>query len=98
MNYENGEKVCLWDRVRVGGDDKGIVVCSIDDEQFSQLFPKEQWSYLQTGIMIDTTYGGLVHYPEKDEDLELISRGDKPTPEEWTALRKSQFDTTNNKR
>jgi hypothetical protein len=44
--------------------------------------------------MIDTTFGGLVHYREKDEDLELISRGTKPTPEEWAVLRKAQFETT----
>jgi hypothetical protein len=94
MNYENGEKVCLWDRVRIAGEDCGIVVFSIDDDQYSSLFSNEQWSYLQHGVMIDTTVGGLVHYPEKDEDLELISRGNKPTPEEWAVLRKAQFETT----
>jgi len=92
MNYENGEKVCLWDRVKVGGDDKGIVVFSVDDNQYSSLFPKEKWSYLQRGAMIDTTFGGLVHYSEQDEDLELISRGDIPSPEEWAILRKAQLD------
>jgi hypothetical protein len=94
MNYENGKKVCLWDRVRIGGEGRGIVVFSVDDDQYSSLFPKEQWSYLQQGVMIDTTFGGLMHYREKDEDLELISRGTKPTPEEWAVLRKAQFETT----
>lgn len=94
MNYENGEKVCMWDRVKLGGEDKGIVVFSVDDDQYNSLFPKTQWSYLQRGVMIDTTFGGLVHYPEKDEDLELVSRGDKPAPAEWAVLRKAQFETT----
>jgi hypothetical protein len=93
MNYENGEKVCLWDRVNLGGEDKGIVVFSVDDDQYSSRFPKEQWTYLQRGVMIDTTSGGLVHFPEKDEDLELIARGDTPSPEEWAILRKVQFET-----
>jgi hypothetical protein len=92
MNYENGENVCLWDRVRIDGKYTGIVVFSIDDDQYSALFPKEQWSYLQHGVMIDTTFGGLVHYSANDEDLELISRGVKPTPEEWAELRKMQFE------
>jgi hypothetical protein len=93
MNYENGEKVYLWDRVKIDGKYSGVVVFSIDDDQYSALFPKEQWSYLKRGVMIDTTFGGLVHYPDKDEDLELISRGDRPTPEEWAELRKVQFET-----
>jgi hypothetical protein len=39
MNYENGEKVCLWDRVNFGGEDKGIVVFSVDEDQYSSRFP-----------------------------------------------------------
>jgi hypothetical protein len=45
MNHENGEKVCMWDRVKLGGEDKSIVVFSVDDDQYCSRFPKEQWSY-----------------------------------------------------
>jgi hypothetical protein len=87
MKYGNDEKVCLWDRVKLGRNERGIVVFSVDDDQFNSLFPKEQWSYLEHGVMIDTTFGGLVHFPENDEDLELLCRGDAPSPEEWASLR-----------
>ncbi|BET58877.1 MULTISPECIES: hypothetical protein [Geobacter] len=93
MNYSNGEKVCMWDRVKLGGENKGIVVFSADDDQYNSLFPKEQWAYMEHGVMIDTTFGGLVHYSAKNEDLELTSRGDKPTPAEWAELRKVQIET-----
>jgi len=38
----------------------------------------EQWGYLQTGAMIDTDFGGLVHYPAEsdltDDGVELMQR------------------------
>lgn len=94
MKYENGDQVCLWDRVQFSGREKGIVVFSIDDDQYNIRFPKEHWSYLQSGVMFDTTFGGLVHYSESDPDMELLYRGGLPSPEEWASLRKEQFNRT----
>jgi hypothetical protein len=52
----------MGDRIRVGGDSSGVVVCSIDTDEYSSEFPREQWSYLGTGVMIQFANYGLVHY------------------------------------
>ena len=70
---------------------RGLVVFSIDTNEFSATFPSEHWSYLKSGIMIDTEVAGLVHLTESTEDLTLIHRGNRPTPEEWAVLRAVQF-------
>lgn len=93
LNYGNGEHVCLWDRVQFPDGGIGIVVFSIDDDEYSIRFPKEQWSYLERGVMVDTSFGGLVHYPKSLPRMELLRHGETPTPEEWASLRKAQFDT-----
>jgi hypothetical protein len=37
---------------------------------------EESWSHLASGIMVDTDFGGLVHYTDElAEDLVLIQRG-----------------------
>jgi hypothetical protein len=75
MNYPDGQKVRLGDRVRLGQDASGIVVASIDTNEYSAEHPAAQWSYLGKGVMIDFpgTYG-LIHYEEPDDDLQLIAR------------------------
>jgi hypothetical protein len=55
-------------------------VCSIDTGEYSPEFPREQWSYLGTGVMIQFANYGLVHYTEPDEDLEFLGRA-SPDPQ-----------------
>jgi hypothetical protein len=74
MKYQSGQVSRLGDRVRVGGDSSGVVVCSIDTDEYTPEFPREQWSYLGTGVMIQFASYGLVHYTEPDEDLEFLGR------------------------
>jgi hypothetical protein len=72
MKYQSGQEARLGDRIRVGGDSSGVVVCSIDTGEYSPDFSQEQWSYLGTGVMIQFANYGLVHYTEPDEDLEFL--------------------------
>jgi hypothetical protein len=58
--------------VRLGADSSGVVVCSIDTDEYSPEFPREQWSHSGTGVMIQFANFGLVHYIESDEDLEFL--------------------------
>lgn len=74
MQYADGQEVQLGDRVRLGSDDGGVVVCSIDLRQYSDECPEKDWSYLKKGILVRFPQFGLIHYPECDPELELIAR------------------------
>jgi hypothetical protein len=75
MNYPDGQEVRVGDRVRLGDDDGGVVVCSIDRDEYSAGHPREQWSYLGAGVMIEFPKYGLIHFVKPDADLALMSRG-----------------------
>ena len=74
MKYANGDDVRVGDRVKAWDGCIGIVVASIETDEYSTEHPREQWGYLKVGVMIDTEQAGLIHYREADEDLELIER------------------------
>lgn len=79
MLYPNGEEVALGDRVSLGKQDYGVVICDIDNDRYSSDDIKLQWSYLGNGVMIDFENFGLIHMIEPDPDLLLISR-DRESP------------------
>lgn len=74
MNYPDGQLVRLGDKVRLGNNKIGIVVCSIDTSEYSTLYPMEDWSYLGSGVIINFMQFGLIHYENPDPDLELVER------------------------
>jgi hypothetical protein len=74
MKYWDGQDVELGDRVKLGEDSGGVVVCSIDTKQYSEEHPESAWGYLKKGVMILFPKYGLIHYEEPEEDLELIAR------------------------
>ena len=76
MKYSDGQEVLIGDRVQLGDDDGGVVVCSIDHDQYSRNHPKEKWSYLKKGVIIEFPLYGIIHYEEPELDLKLISRGE----------------------
>lgn len=78
MKYSDGQEVRLGDRVKLGADDGGIVVASIDSGEYSQEHPAEQWAYLKRGVLIEFPTYGLIHYEEPEPDLQLIERANKP--------------------
>ena len=75
MNYPNGDKIKLGDTLKLWDGCTGVVVFSIDDDQYSEDFSKKDWGYLKVGVLIDTDAAGLVHYEEPESSFELISRG-----------------------
>ena len=79
MKYLDGRNVRVGDKVRLGEDREGVVVCSIDSDEYSKDFPKDQWSYLKRGVMIEFPLYGLIHYEEPESDLQLLSRGKDPS-------------------
>ena len=74
MKYADGQEVRLRDRVKLGEDEGGIVVCSIDTAEYTDDYPEAQWSHLKKGVMISFPKYGLIHYEEPEEDLQLIAR------------------------
>ena len=68
----NGRLIRLGDRVAIGRNMDGVVVFSLDTNEFSPAFPAEQWSYLGKGVMIETNQAGLVYLEESDEDVAII--------------------------
>jgi hypothetical protein len=73
MKYWDGQEIRLGDRVKLDKDEGGIVVASIDTDEYTDENQKEQWGHLKKGVMIEFPLFGLIHYDEPDEDLELIS-------------------------
>lgn len=74
MNYVDGQEVRVGDRVRRGDDDGGVVVFSIDRDEYATDYPKAEWAYLEAGVMIHFPKYGFIHFAKEDQDLELISR------------------------
>ena len=75
MKYSDGQEVRLGDRVKLGEDDGGVVVASIDRGEYSETHPAAQWAYLKRGVIVEFPTYGLIHYEEPEPDLQLIERG-----------------------
>ena len=76
MLYHDGVSVKVGDKIRLWNGCQGIVVCSIDTNEYAPAFPKAEWNYLESGIIIKADNGNLFHYIEADEDFERIERVD----------------------
>jgi len=74
MRYSNGKEIKIGDHLRIGRQDEGIVVATLDTGKFLDGYPAEEWSYLQRGILVSTQKVGLTHYLDQDEELTLVSR------------------------
>lgn len=64
----------IGDKVCIGGDDGGVVVCDIDAGRFSLSYPEVEWAYLNNGVLIEFPTFGVIHMKNPDADLELIAR------------------------
>ena len=78
MNYPDGQSIRLGDKVGIGKDTGGIVVCSIDTNEYSEEYSKAEWASLNRGVLINFPLYGLMHYEdEPDGDMVLIERAKK---------------------
>lgn len=78
MNYFDGTSIKVGDRVRLGINCYGTVICSIDDNEYDSSYPLSEWGYLEKGILVSSPQLGIIHFSEEDEDLELLSRSSPP--------------------
>ena len=78
MNYSNGQEVRIGDRVKLWDNQRGTVVYSIETGEFSKDYPKTEWGYLKSGILVKTDTGEIFHYTKLDEDFDLIQSSSAP--------------------
>jgi hypothetical protein len=74
MKYADGQEIRLGDKVKLGSDTGGRVVCVIETGEYSDGYAQAQWGYLKKGAMIAFPKYGLIHYEEAEADLELLER------------------------
>ena len=77
MEYTDGNLARVGDLVLIDKQYQGVVVADMDGGEYSSQHPQEQWGYLRSGVMIDTDFGGLVHYEQDTlvcETIELVQR------------------------
>jgi hypothetical protein len=73
MRYTDGNEAMVGDIVAIGTTYRGFVVACMDRGEY--LPGREQWAYLKEGSMVDTDFGGLVHYTvDAMDEMTLIHR------------------------
>lgn len=74
MKYNTGELVELSDHVELSGNMTGVIVVIIEDSKYSKSYPKEEWGYLECGILVLSDQAGLIHYPHIPKEIKLINK------------------------
>jgi hypothetical protein len=75
VNYADGNEARVGDIVSIEDQYWGTVVACIDRGEYTDTYPAAQWSSLGKGILVDTDFGGLVHYSDEDADrMNLVKR------------------------
>lgn len=73
MKYHDGDEILVGDIVSIDERYRGRVVACMSSKKFLPGF--EHWTELGDGIMVDTDFGGMVHYTETVHDeLRLLER------------------------
>jgi hypothetical protein len=58
-----GTTLRIGDRVTDGAL-PGIVVCVIENDEFSIGYEAAEWAHLKVGVLVLTDEAGLIHYPD----------------------------------
>ena len=78
MRYHDGQPIHVGDTVTVDVRHEGIVVACIEDGIFLHPDTKHEWTHLRDGVLINTTFRGVVHYPDEsaleDDQVRLVRR------------------------
>jgi len=72
VNYADGNEARVGDIVSIDDQYWGTVVACIDRGEYADGYPAAQWSSLGKGILVDTDFGGLVHYSDEDADRMIL--------------------------
>ena len=74
MKYPEGAEARLGDRVELWDGNVGVVVYSIDTDEYSSSYPRDVWQQLGAGVLILSEQAGLIHYTEPESKMRLLSR------------------------
>ena len=78
MRYHDGQPIHVGDVVTIDVRHQGTVVACIEDGIYLHPHTTEQWTHLRQGVLIDTSFGGLVHYPDETameaDEVRLLRR------------------------
>lgn len=77
MKYPDGQEVRLGDKVKLWNGCFGVVVCSMDTDEYTDAYSKKDWEYLKTGVLIQSDKAGLIHYIQPEESMQLVERAKK---------------------
>jgi hypothetical protein len=72
MRYRDGTEIHFNDQVIFEDGSRGIVVFSIDLEEYSPAYTENDWAYLGSGVMVLSETSGLIHYCAEPVDFERI--------------------------
>ncbi|WEV48086.1 hypothetical protein OZX61_07255 [Acinetobacter sp. ESL0695] len=73
MKYYTRESIELEDYVELSSNVFGIVVAIIQESKYSKLYPKEEWDYLEYGLLVLSDQAGLIHYPQVTEEITFVN-------------------------
>jgi hypothetical protein len=68
----NGVPIKLGQQLQLLNNDSGIVVCDLDNDDYAPDYIRANWGYLKSGILVFSEKVGLIHYQQKDVDLEKL--------------------------
>lgn len=81
MRYADNRVVKTGDLVCVRGRGLGVVGCVVDSGDYTRDFPRGEYSYLGSGLMVGLGGGGVLYVEEARETLTLVARGgEDPAP------------------
>lgn len=76
MNDGRGRHVDVGDTVQIWPGRIGTIVCSFEDQGFSEDFSRADWGHLTQGALIRMPDGSLFHYKQADEDFVILKKCD----------------------
>jgi len=79
VTYPDGKKMIVGDGLKLWNGCVGTVVCSIEDDEYTPEHPRDQWAYLKTGVLINSSQTGLIHYHAPEDLFELLERKREPS-------------------
>lgn len=74
MRYADGRLVHLGDTICFRAKNLGVVVCSIDTDEYSADFSKGKYDHLEKGIFIEFSNNEIIYLEEYTDGLVLVGR------------------------
>lgn len=72
--YSDGTALRVGDVVGLIGG-RGTVHANLDSEEYSERFRKSEWDYLETDVILETDFAGVLHISgEQSESFVLLHR------------------------